>query len=173
MTPTQARLAAERRARLERMHQASLQHFDRCYDEAQKEPPPARRIVNNEAMPAPMRRPHQVTVIQEMICERFGITRDDLIGPCRKTIYTKPRQLAMYLTRELTDLSFPQIGKRFGGKDHTSILHACRQIKMLVAYDTELAGLACEIAETVNNRVIGTNSTSAVADDGKSQRHIP
>lgn len=162
------------------MHEASLQHFDRCYDEAQsKRPrailppePPAPRIVNIEAMPVPLRRPHQVTVIQELVCERFGITRDDLVGPCRKPIFTKPRQLAMYLTRELTDLSFPQIGKRFGGKDHTSILHACRQVKMRVAYDRELADLASDIAETVNNRGIGNNSTSAVADDSKSHEVV-
>jgi len=48
-----------------------------------------------------------------------------------------PRQIAMYLCRELTDLSFPEIGKHFGGKDHSTVIHACRQMEKLDQADGE------------------------------------
>ncbi|TLY25626.1 MAG: chromosomal replication initiator protein DnaA, partial [Nitrospirae bacterium] len=49
-----------------------------------------------------------------------------------------PRQIAMYLCRELTDASFPEIGRQFGGKDHTTIIHACKQITKAKEADTAL-----------------------------------
>jgi chromosomal replication initiator protein len=58
----------------------------------------------------------------------FGLTIDDLCGPSRSRVLVTARQIAMYLCRELTDLSLPKIGEQFGGRDHTTVLHANRKI---------------------------------------------
>ena len=62
--------------------------------------------------------------IQEMVSDRFGITLDELKGSRRSQEIVYPRQVAMYLSRELTDASLPKIGKEFGGRDHTTVIHA-------------------------------------------------
>ena len=59
----------------------------------------------------------------------FHIKLTDLESSKRKREFTHPRQVAMYLCREMTDQSLPQIGKQFGGKDHTTVLHACKKIE--------------------------------------------
>jgi chromosomal replication initiator protein len=68
-----------------------------------------------------------VRAIQERICEQFGLALDDLLSPSRAPAVAWPRQLAMYLSRELTDESLPAIGAAFGGRSHTTVLHACRR----------------------------------------------
>ncbi len=62
----------------------------------------------------------------------FGINRDDLVGTSRTQTLVTARQIAMYLCRELTDLSLPKIGQEFGGKDHTTVMHADRKIRQLM-----------------------------------------
>ena len=63
----------------------------------------------------------------------FGVTVDDLCGPSRSRVLVTARQIAMYLCRELTDLSLPKIGHAFGGRDHTTVMHADRKIRQLMA----------------------------------------
>ncbi|MFE7691547.1 helix-turn-helix domain-containing protein, partial [Microbacterium sp. NPDC057467] len=58
----------------------------------------------------------------------FGLTIDDLCGSSRSRVLVTARQIAMYLCRELTDLSLPKIGQQFGGRDHTTVMHANRKI---------------------------------------------
>ncbi len=67
-----------------------------------------------------------------------GNTRDDLLGPSRRQPLARYRQIAMYLCREYTDLSLPKIGKSFGGRDHTTVLHAVEKIKTLMQSDAEV-----------------------------------
>lgn len=73
----------------------------------------------------------------------FGLTKADMVSPCRARRVARPRQIAMALTREMTKLSLPKIGKRYGGRDHTTVLWACRRIRRLeddnpkVALDVE------------------------------------
>ncbi len=67
--------------------------------------------------------------VQRAVCEYFGLNMSDLKNKKRARNIVVPRQIAMYLSRELTDASFPEIGNRFGGKDHTTILHAYDKIK--------------------------------------------
>ena len=62
----------------------------------------------------------------------FGITMEDLCGTSRSRILVTARQIAMYLCRELTDLSLPKIGQAFGGRDHTTVMHADRKIRSLL-----------------------------------------
>mgnify|MGYP000946537104 CR=1 FL=1 len=76
--------------------------------------------------------------IQETVSERFGLSLPELCGPNRSQSIVYPRQVAMYLSRELTDSSLPRIGKEFGGRDHTTVIHAVRQIEKLRATDAEL-----------------------------------
>jgi chromosomal replication initiator protein len=63
----------------------------------------------------------------------FGLSIDDLCGSSRSRVLVTARQIAMYLCRELTDLSLPKIGQQFGGRDHTTVMHADRKIRQLMA----------------------------------------
>jgi chromosomal replication initiator protein len=63
----------------------------------------------------------------------FGLSMDDLCGSSRSRVLVTARQIAMYLCRELTDLSLPKIGQQFGNRDHTTVMHADRKIRQLMA----------------------------------------
>lgn len=78
----------------------------------------------------PKKPPVRVTIsnIQAVIAEHFGLTVEDLKQRKRTRAVAYPRQIAMYLARELTDSSLPRIGAEFGGRDHTTVLHACEKI---------------------------------------------
>lgn len=69
--------------------------------------------------------------IQKVVSEYFKIPHKELIGPKRTRIYARPRQLAMGLARELTRDSFPEIGNAFGGRDHSTVMHACEKVLSL------------------------------------------
>ena len=66
--------------------------------------------------------------IQEAVSGCFGLTVTELVSPRRSQSVAYPRQVAMYLARELTDSSLPKIGKEFGGRDHTTVIHATTKI---------------------------------------------
>jgi chromosomal replication initiator protein len=76
--------------------------------------------------------------IQEAVCMQFHIKMTELKSRRRSKTLVHPRQIAMYLCRELTDASYPEIGRQFGGKDHTTIIHACRQVAKARENDTAL-----------------------------------
>ena len=67
--------------------------------------------------------------IQETVCEYFSLSQKDLLGTRRDQRIVRPRQVAMYLCKEITGASYPEIGTQFGGKDHTTVIHACRKIE--------------------------------------------
>lgn len=71
-------------------------------------------------------------VIIEEACNYFKIKKTDILSSKRSQVVTYPRQIAMYLCRELTDLSLPKIGEEFGGRDHTTVLHAYTKINKLI-----------------------------------------
>jgi chromosomal replication initiator protein len=77
----------------------------------------------------------------------FGVSLDDLRGHSRSRVLVNARQVAMYLCRELTDLSLPRIGQAFGGRDHTTVMHADRKIRQQMA---ERRSLYNQIAELTN-----------------------
>jgi chromosomal replication initiator protein len=79
--------------------------------------------------------PRTITEIQAAACEHFGISSDELVSSARTPRIAWPRQVAMYLARELTGESLPAIGRRFGGRDHTTVLHACRRTSARIADD--------------------------------------
>ena len=73
------------------------------------------------------RPPRSIADIKAAACEQFGISTDELVSPSRTMRVMWPRQVAMYLARELTSESLPSIGREFGGRDHTTVLHAWRR----------------------------------------------
>jgi chromosomal replication initiator protein len=77
--------------------------------------------------------------IQRKVAEHYNIRLSDLIGPKRLRTIARPRQVAMYLAKQLTSRSLPEIGRRFGGRDHTTIMHGVRKIEELMAADSQLA----------------------------------
>ncbi|HEV3046665.1 MAG TPA: chromosomal replication initiator protein DnaA [Solirubrobacteraceae bacterium] len=87
-----------------------------------------------QALPTP-RASRSVADIQDATCKLFGLTREELLSPARAARIAWPRQLAMYLARELTDESLPAIGRHFGGRDHTTVMHACRRAAHRIASD--------------------------------------
>ena len=76
--------------------------------------------------------------IQEAVCTQFHVKMTELKSRRRSKTLVHPRQVAMYLCRELTDASYPEIGRQFGGKDHTTIIHACRQVAKAKEADAAL-----------------------------------
>jgi chromosomal replication initiator protein len=81
------------------------------------------------------RRERTVDEIQSATCELFGLSSDELLSSARTQRIAWPRQLAMYLARELTGESLPAIGRHFGGRDHTTVMHACRRASARLAVD--------------------------------------
>lgn len=76
--------------------------------------------------------------IKRLVCIRFNISMEELLGPNRLAVLARPRQIAQYLDKMLTRNSLPEIGRRFGGRDHTSILHSVRKITALRLTDPVL-----------------------------------
>ena len=77
--------------------------------------------------------------IQRKVSEHYNIRLSDMIGPKRVRTIARPRQVAMHLAKVLTTRSLPEIGRRFGGRDHTTIMHGVRKIEELRATDSQLA----------------------------------
>ncbi len=85
-----------------------------------------------------------VEKIQEQVSTSFGISRAELVGTTRAATPLRARQVAIYLTRELTDLSLPQIGRLYGGRDHSTVLNSIRRAEARLSED---AGLAAQVSE--------------------------
>jgi chromosomal replication initiator protein len=77
--------------------------------------------------------------IQRVVARQYNVSRSDLLSSRRTANVVRPRQVAMYLAKTLTLRSLPEIGRRFGGRDHTTVLHAVRKIEALVAKDAALS----------------------------------
>ena len=80
-----------------------------------------------------------VEEIQRKVSEHYNIRLSDMIGPKRLRTYARPRQIAMFLSKQLTSRSLPEIGRRFGGRDHTTVMHGVRRIEELRAQDGQIA----------------------------------
>jgi chromosomal replication initiator protein len=87
--------------------------------------------------------------IQDLVAERFELSLDELCGDKRSQNIVYPRQVAMYLSRELTDSSLPKIGKEFGGRDHTTVIHATSKIARLIREDRSVYNLVQELTARV------------------------
>ena len=76
--------------------------------------------------------------IQKTVAEYYNIKLSDLLSKRRSRSITRPRQLAMALTKELTNHSLPEIGESFGGRDHTTVIHACKKINELRSFNLDI-----------------------------------
>jgi chromosomal replication initiator protein len=77
--------------------------------------------------------------IQRRVAEHFNIKLGEMTSSRRARMVARPRQVAMYLAKQLTQRSLPEIGKRFGGRDHTTVMHAVKKIEELTRIDQTLA----------------------------------
>jgi chromosomal replication initiator protein len=96
------------------------------------------RGVLKDIFPERSSRPISIASIQQEACKFYGIGMAELTGNKRSQNIVYPRQIAMYLARELTDLSLPRIGAEFGGRDHTTVIHATAKIQKLLSSQREV-----------------------------------
>ncbi|MEO6497224.1 MAG: chromosomal replication initiator protein DnaA [Solirubrobacteraceae bacterium] len=99
-----------------------------------------------------LRRPAAPTVeiIQDATCELFGLTREELLSDGRSQRITWPRQLAMYLSREHTTQSLPAIGQAFGGRNHTTVMHACKRAAERLRSDPDVSDTVRTLSERIH-----------------------
>jgi chromosomal replication initiator protein len=93
-----------------------------------------------------------VGVIMAATAAYFGLSLDDLCGSSRSRMLVTARQIAMYLCRELTDLSLPKIGQAFGGRDHTTVMHADRKIRSLMAERRSIYNQVTELTNRIKSQ---------------------
>jgi chromosomal replication initiator protein len=87
--------------------------------------------------------------IQTAVSERFSLSMEELCGERRSQNIVYPRQVAMYLSRELTDASLPKIGREFGGRDHTTVIHATSKIARMIREDRSVYNLVQELTARI------------------------
>jgi chromosomal replication initiator protein len=92
-----------------------------------------------------------VEEIQQRVAEGFGISRAELVGSSRAATPLRARQVAIFLTRELTDLSLPQIGRLYGGRDHSTVLNSLRRVEASLGEDDELSERVRELRRAIHS----------------------
>lgn len=97
---------------------------------------------------------HVVTIddIQQKVATQFNVRVSDMHSPRRAREVARPRQVAMYLAKQLTSRSYPDIGRAFGGRDHTTVIHACETITALLTRDAQLAEQVQMVTRTLQGR---------------------
>jgi chromosomal replication initiator protein len=93
-----------------------------------------------------------VPSIQREVCRYYTVTQADLIGSKRTQSIVFPRQIAMYLSRELTDLSLPKIGEEFGGRDHTTVMHALKKIQKLMGEQRDVYNQVQQLSTSLKQK---------------------
>ncbi|MBO9596464.1 MAG: chromosomal replication initiator protein DnaA, partial [Cohnella sp.] len=101
----------------------------------------------------PANRPKVITIqdIQLKVGEYYGLKLEDFKARKRTKAVAFPRQIAMYLSRELTDYSLPKIGEAFGGRDHTTVIHAHEKISQQLKVDQDLYKIINSLTEKIKN----------------------
>jgi chromosomal replication initiator protein len=95
--------------------------------------------------------PITIEQIQAAVCDSFGLSLNELKSDKRSQAIVYPRQIAMYLARELTDLSLPKIGAKFGGRDHTTVIHATTKIARVMQQDRDAYNIVQELTATIKH----------------------
>ena len=90
-------------------------------------------------------------LIMQTVCDYFNVTMNELVGPTRKREITIPRQIAIYLTREMTGMSLPQIGSVFGGRDHTTVMHSCKIVEAGIKQNSNTKELVDHVNRMIRN----------------------
>jgi chromosomal replication initiator protein len=102
-----------------------------------------------DIIPVARPKPTTMQVIIRTVAEFYRLSPDELLARGRSRAVALPRQIAMYLAREMTDASLPKIGEAFGGRDHTTVLHAYGKIKEQVERDASFYTLIHELLDKV------------------------
>jgi chromosomal replication initiator protein len=95
--------------------------------------------------------PPSLQDIAEATCAHFSLTAEELLSSSRASRVAWPRQVAMYLARELTNDSLPKIGRHFGGRDHTTVLYACRRASARISADASAKHIVDELRESLSS----------------------
>lgn len=111
-----------------------------------------------------------IPMIRRIVARHYGLAVVDLVAERRTKVPTHARHVAMYLARTLTPFSLPRIGRFFGKRDHTTVLHACRRIARLLKSDAELLGEIGELSALIEKEIAAealkaNNSTKAGPPD--------
>jgi len=104
-------------------------------------------------------RPRETTPVEEIqqrVSSSFGISRAELVGSTRAATPVRARQVAIYLTRELTDLSLPQIGRLYGGRDHSTVINSIRRVEARFAEDRELVDRVGQLRASIHTESTGS-----------------
>ncbi|HEY6795443.1 MAG TPA: chromosomal replication initiator protein DnaA [Kineosporiaceae bacterium] len=112
-------------------------------------------IVLKDLIPADDTPEITTATIMAQTAAYFGLTIEDLCGSSRSRVLVNARQIAMYLCRELTDLSLPKIGQQFGGRDHTTVIHADRKIRTLMAERRSIYNQVTELTNRIRQTARG------------------
>jgi len=108
--------------------------------------------VTKDLFPDRSHRPIPVTTIQREVCRFYNISHAELVGSKRSHNIVFPRQVARYLSRELTDLSLPKIGSEFGGRDHTTVMHAQDKIRKLMSAQRDVYNQIQQLTNTIKQK---------------------
>jgi chromosomal replication initiation ATPase DnaA len=134
------RLEAERKAEQERRAHEDFERRKNIVEAivaAAEQPKTANDAISSENEEAPPKLP-KIVDIQNAVAKKYNISRVDILSQRRTAEIVRARQIAVYLAKQLTLRSLPEIGRHFGGKDHTTILHSVRKITVLLEWDAEL-----------------------------------
>jgi len=101
-----------------------------------------------------------INLIRSIVCEHYQLELSELLARQRVPRICRPRQIAMYLCQKLTLCSLPRIGWKFGGRDHTTVLHACRAIEKLCADDPEIDAVVKQLRSKILRAVHGDEVTT-------------
>ena len=96
--------------------------------------------------------PESIENIQKAVCKYFKIKISDIRSKKRIKSFSEPRQIAMYLCRKISKDSYPEIGKKFGGKDHSTVIHAVKKIEKRIETDKEFKNIIFKIENQIKLR---------------------
>ena len=108
--------------------------------------------VTRDLFPDRSHRPIPISTIQREVCRFYNISHAEIVGSKRSHNIVFPRQIAMYLSRELTDLSLPKIGSEFGGRDHTTVMHAQDKIRKLMSAQREVYNQIQQLTNAIRQK---------------------
>jgi len=93
-----------------------------------------------------------ISDIQSLVCNKYNISQDALNGKSRRSDVVIPRQIAMYLSRELLNVSFPEIGRSFGDRDHSTVMYACDKLASQMKIDKEISQIIDELSSEIRKK---------------------
>jgi chromosomal replication initiator protein len=112
-------------------------------------------LIAGLVQPAAARPVGELLTIQLVVADKFGIRVEEMWSERRARRVARPRQVAMYLARELTSYSLPRIGRHFGDRDHTTVMHALRVVEALCADDPAFAATITELQAILAAQIEG------------------